>query len=115
MISRYVVSLMAAIALAAGPAEARKRNETPAPAPAATPAAPALPKAVAAPLPIDELMPVLDRAGLILVQTEPLKLAQTQARLAAEPQPLRVPRERPVLPPLDIGPLIQVETRRSQA
>lgn len=74
-----------------------------------------LPKAVPAPLPIDELLPVLDRAGLILVQTEPLKLAETQARLAAEARPARVPRERPVLPPLDVGPLIQVETRRSQA
>ncbi|GAB4463872.1 MAG: hypothetical protein OHK0044_00310 [Burkholderiaceae bacterium] len=84
------------------------------PPPAAAPA-PVLPKAAPAPLPIDELLPVLDRAGLILVQTEPLKLAETQARLAAEPKPVRVPRERPALPPLDTGPLIQVETRRSQA
>ncbi|MEW5881246.1 MAG: hypothetical protein AB1761_12470, partial [Pseudomonadota bacterium] len=84
-----------------------------APTPAAISVAPALPKAAPAPLPIDELLPVLDRAGLILVQTEPLKLAETQARLAAEPRPPRVPRERPVLPPLDVGPLIQVETRRS--
>ncbi len=89
----------------------------PAPPPAvavpagATAGAPVLPKAVPAPLPIDELLPVLDRAGLILVQTEPLKLAETQARLAAEPRPVRVPRERPILPPLDTGPLIQVETR----
>jgi ribonuclease E len=66
-------------------------------------------------LPIDELLPVLDRAGLILVQTEPVKLAETQARLAAEPKPVRAPRERPAAPPLDVGPLIQVETRRSEA
>ena len=103
------------------PAAAPAPRPAPAPAPTAAPmpaaitAAPALPKAVPAPLPIDELLPVLDRAGLILVQTEPLKLAETQARLAAEPRPVRVPRERPVLPPLDVGPLIQVETRRAAA
>ncbi len=111
-------------AVAAAPAQlAAAAEPTPAPAPAvavpptppAITVAPVLPKAVPAPLPIDELLPVLDRAGLILVQTEPLKLAETQARLAAEPRPVRVPRERPVLPPLDVGPLIQVETRRSQA
>jgi ribonuclease E len=120
----------AAPAAAAPPQPAPERRQPaaapaprPAPAPAAAPmpaaigasAAPALPKAVPAPLPIDELLPVLDRAGLILVQTEPLKLAETQARLAAEPRPVRVPRERPVLPPLDVGPLIQVETRRAAA
>ncbi len=107
------------------PAPAPKTTAAPAPAPAPVPVepppptaiakAPMLPKATPAPLPIDELLTVLDRAGLILVQTEPLKLAETQARLAAEPRPIRVPRERPVLPPLDAGPLIQVETRGSQA
>jgi hypothetical protein len=35
------------------------------------------------------------------------------ARIAREPRPERVPRQRPALPPLDSGPLIQVETRRS--
>ncbi|GIL04643.1 MAG: hypothetical protein AMXMBFR72_29270 [Betaproteobacteria bacterium] len=105
----------APVQLAPAPTPAPAPAFAAAPAPAAIAVTPVLPKAVPAPLPIDELMPVLDRAGLILVQTEPLKLAETQARLAAEPRPLRVPRERPVLPPLDIGPLIQVETRRSQA
>ena len=43
-----------------------------------------------------------DRAG---------KLEQTQTRMAAEAGAARVPRERPVLPPLDERPLLQVETR----
>jgi ribonuclease E len=75
------------------------------------PATVALPVAQPAPLPIEQLQPVLELAGLVLVQTEPVKQAEAAARLAAEPRPSRVPRERPVLPPLDEVPLIQVETR----
>jgi ribonuclease E len=55
---------------------------------------------------------VLERAGLTLVQTEPARLAEVLARFAGEARPVRVPRERPVLPPLDTGPLVQVETQR---
>jgi ribonuclease E len=66
-----------------------------------------------APMPIDELQPLLARAGLTLVQTEPMKLADVLARFEREPKPVRTPRERPVLPPLDTGPLVQVETRGS--
>jgi ribonuclease E len=54
---------------------------------------------------------VLEVAGLTLVETEPAKHAEAVARLAAEPTPVREPRERLVLPPLDDGPLVQVETR----
>lgn len=64
-----------------------------------------------APMQLSELAPVLDRAGLILVQTEAQRLAAVQAAIRAEVRPARVPRERPVLPPLDEGPLVQVETR----
>ena len=71
------------------------------------------PVAIPAPMPVDELQPVLERAGLILVQTEPMKLADVVARIAQEPRPVRMPRERQALPPLDSGPLIQVETRRN--
>lgn len=92
------------------PASSSSPTCTSAPAPAAL-ATPALPKPAPAPMPIDELLPMLERAGLILVQTAPEKLAQAQARLAAQPPALRVPRERPVLPPVDSGPLIQVHTR----
>jgi ribonuclease E len=69
------------------------------------------PTVVPAPMPVEALRPVLEQAGLTLVQTEPQKLADVLARFAAEAKPPRVPRERPVLPPLDTGPLVQVETR----
>jgi ribonuclease E len=71
-----------------------------------------LPVATPSPMPIEQLQPVLELAGLTLVQTEPVKLEEARARLAHEPTPVRVPRERPILPPLDTRPLIQVETRR---
>jgi ribonuclease E len=74
-----------------------------------------LPDVTPAPMPIEQLQGVLQLAGLSLVQTEPGKFSETQARMAAEPRPVRVPRERPQLPPLDEGPLIQVETRRGQS
>ncbi|HET9023286.1 MAG TPA: ribonuclease E/G [Burkholderiaceae bacterium] len=74
----------------------------------------ALPAAQPAPLPIDQLQPVLELAGLTLVQTEPGKHAEAVARLASEPRPRRMPRERPVLPPLEETPLVQVETRPAQ-
>ncbi|MDZ7652318.1 MAG: Rne/Rng family ribonuclease [Burkholderiaceae bacterium] len=88
----------------------------PTPAPqivVAASAAPQTPVVRPAPLPIEQLLPVLQGVGLHLVQTESSKLAQTQAKMAAEPKPMRVSRERPVLPPLDSGPLVQVETRRT--
>jgi ribonuclease E len=75
------------------------------------PATVALPAALAAPLPIDQLQPVLELAGLTLVQTQPEKHAEAVARLATEPRPARPPRERPVLPPMQESPLVQVETR----
>jgi ribonuclease E len=74
----------------------------------------ALPVAQPAPLPVDQLQPVLELAGLTLVQTEPSKHADAVARLASEPRPHRVPRERPILPPLEEAPLVQVETRAAQ-
>jgi ribonuclease E len=74
-----------------------------------------LPEVSPAPMPIEQLQAVLQLAGLSLVQTEPGKFSETQARLAADPRPVRVPRERPQLPPLDDGPLIQVETRPGQS
>jgi ribonuclease E len=87
-----------------------------APAPVSQPAAQiVLPRAEVTPMAVESLTPLLERAGLILVQTAADKLAEVQQRIAAEPKPVRVPRERPPLPPLDVGPLIQVETRRHDA
>jgi len=103
---------------AAGPAAAAAAG-LPEPMPAAAPiiVAPSLAMVVAepAPMPIEQLQPMLEQAGLLLVQTEPMKLADVLARFEREPKPARVPRERPVLPPLDVGPLIQVETRQGSA
>ena len=73
----------------------------------------ALPVVQQAPLPIEELQPVLQSAGLMLVQTAPERHAETLAKMAAEPQPPRARRERPQLPPMDDAPLVQVETQRS--
>jgi ribonuclease E len=56
---------------------------------------------------------VLELAGLTLVQTEETKLSEARTRMAGEPKPARVPRERQPLPPLDTRPLMQVETRRT--
>lgn len=85
-----------------------------APLPAAAPII--VPPAVTpAPMPLEQLRPVLEQAGLTLVQTQPAKLADVLARFAGEARPVRVPRERPALPPLDTGPLVQVETRRPPA
>ncbi len=63
------------------------------------------------PMPVEQLQSVLELAGLTLVQTEQAKLEQARERMASEPPPVRAPRERPVLSPLDAGPLVQVETR----
>ncbi len=54
----------------------------------------ALPVVQQAPLPIDELQPVLQSAGLMLVQTAPERHAETQAKMASEPPPPRARRER---------------------
>jgi ribonuclease E len=92
-------------------------------APAAVPRAPVAPATVSvpaskppvaepAPLPVDELLPVLEGAGLQLVQTEADKLAQAQIRMQAQPRPVHAPRLRPHLPAPDESELVQVETRR---
>ncbi|WP_236748751.1 hypothetical protein [Acidovorax carolinensis] len=51
-------------------------------------------------------------SGLQWVNSDAEKIAAVQAAIAAEPQPIRVPRERPPAVVLDEGPLVLVETRR---
>ena len=91
-------------------------------APAAVAAAPAetapvagLPKVASYTLPADALITVASSVGLQWVQSDAAKVAQVQAQIAAEPKPVHVPRERPVLPPLSTEPLILVETRKDLA
>jgi ribonuclease E len=97
-------------ALAESPKPAAPSDSEPLPA-----AAPIIvaPPVTPAPMPVDDLQPILEQAGLKLVQTEPGKLADVLNRFASEAKPVRVPRERPVPPPLETGPLVQVETRRT--
>jgi len=73
----------------------------------------ALPVVQQAPLPVEELQPVLESAGLVLVQTAPERHAETLANMATEARPPRIPRERPLLPPMDDASLVQVETQRT--
>ncbi len=87
----------------------------PAPAPAPAPAqaaSTAMPRVASYSLPVDEMQQVAASSGLQWVGSDPSKVAAAQAAAAAEPQPLRVPRERPPVPKLDDGPLVLVETHR---
>jgi ribonuclease E len=79
-------------------------------APAA--AARALPKVQSYELPLQDLTQVASSSGLQWVNSDASKIAEAQAAMAAEPQTVRVPRERPPAPQLDAGPLVLVETKR---
>ena len=63
-------------------------------------------------LPLSELAQVAQGAELVWVNSNAERVAQVQAAIAAEPLPVHVPRERPVLPPLDELPPVRVETKR---
>ena len=63
-------------------------------------------------LDVDRLAQVAQAAGLQWVQSDADKVAQAQAAIAAEPQPIRVPREPKPVVLADDGPLVLVETRR---
>jgi ribonuclease E len=63
-------------------------------------------------LAIDDLNGIADSAGLIWVNSDAGKIRAVQEAIAAEPQPVRVPRERPSRVVVDEGPLVLVETRK---
>ena len=96
----------APVARAAAPAAPA---QSPAPAPAA---ATGLPRVQPFTLPVGELQQVAAASGLQWVNSDADKVAAVRAAIAAEPQPIRVPRERPPAVVLDEGPLVLVETRR---
>ena len=77
-----------------------------------TPAQAGLPTVSAYKLPIDSLQQLAQQSGLVWVNSDAAKIASVQAAIAAEPQPVRVPRERPPAVVLNEGPLILVETRK---
>ena len=63
-------------------------------------------------LQIDSLQQVAQSSGLVWVNSDADKVAAVQAAIAAEPQPARVPRERPPAVVVNEGPLVLVETRK---
>ena len=71
-----------------------------------------MPRVQAYTLPLQSLQEVAQASGLQWVNSDSDKVAAVQAAIAAEPQPIRVPRERPPLVVQDAGPLVLVETRR---
>lgn len=85
----------------------------PAPAPmASAPLRATPPKVQPFNLPVAELAQVAEGSGLEWVNSDADKIAAAQAAIAAEPQPVRVPRERPPMVVIDEGPLVLVETRK---
>ncbi|HEX5685246.1 MAG TPA: Rne/Rng family ribonuclease [Ideonella sp.] len=81
----------------------------PAPAPAPAPAPVRVEPYVLA---MDELQRIADTAGLTWVNSDADKIRAAQDAMAAEPQPVHVPRERPPVVVVDEGPLVLVETRK---
>jgi len=63
-------------------------------------------------LPMGQLQQVASGSGLEWVNSNPERIAQVQAAIAAEPKPVHVPRERPAPIVIDKGPLVLVETKR---
>jgi ribonuclease E len=98
----------------------------------AAPVMPALPMAAAAPvvptvvamaapvavapaafeLPLDSLQAVAESAGLQWVNSDTAKIRAVQAAMAAEVKPVHVPRERPMVAPVEEAALVLVETRK---
>ena len=76
------------------------------------PVAASMPKIAAFDLPLAQLQQVAQSSGLEWVNSNPERIAQIQAAIAAEPRPVHVPRERPAPVVLDEGPLILVETKK---
>ncbi len=86
-------------------------------APVAAEVAPAavtsgMPKLQSFALPMAELAQVAQNSGLNWVNSDAAKIAAVQASIAAEPKPVRVPRERPVVAKAEAAPLVMIETKR---
>lgn len=75
-------------------------------------AATGMPKLQPFALPLAELAQVAQSSGLSWVNSDSGKIAAVQAAIAAEPKPIRVPRERPAAVRIDAAPLVLVETKR---
>ncbi len=71
-----------------------------------------MPKIAAYNLPQAQLQQIVASAGLQWVNSDSEKVAAAQAAIAAEPQPVHIPRERPAPVAISNEPLVLVETRR---
>ncbi len=71
-----------------------------------------MPRVQAYTLPVGDLVQLARDVGLEWVNSDADKVAAVQAAIAAEPQPVRIPRERPPVVVIDEGPLVLVETRK---
>ena len=92
--------------------ERREAEKATAPVATPTPVATGLPAVPAFELSIESLQQVAQSSGLEWVNSNPEKVAQAQAAIAAEPKPIHVPREPRPAVVLDEGPLVLVETRK---
>jgi ribonuclease E len=114
-VSEPVSAPVAAAPVAAAPAPVAPAVVVAATKAAAAPAAVAtgsMPKVSGYALPQDDLIQVAQGSGLQWVNTSADSVAKVQAAIAAEPQPVHVPRERPAAVSIDAGPLVLVETKR---
>jgi ribonuclease E len=71
-----------------------------------------MPKIGSFQLPIDDLNTLAINSGLEWINSDPDKVTLVAAAIAAEPAPIRIPRERLPHIVIDEGPLILVETRK---
>ena len=85
---------------------------TPVVAAVASPTVHRMPSIGAYTLPLLQLEQVASGSGLEWVNSNPERIAQVQAAIAAEPRPVHVARERPAPIVIDEGPLVLVETKR---
>ncbi len=63
-------------------------------------------------LPVTELEQMAQHSGLTWIRSDADKVAAVQADIAAQPQPVHIPRERPPVVAQDDRPLVLVETKR---
>jgi ribonuclease E len=75
-------------------------------------AKPGMPIVLAYSLPVDTLKLIAEQSGLAWVNSDTAKVVAAQVAIAAEPQPVHVPRERPAPIIMDDKPLVLVETKR---
>lgn len=84
----------------------------PPPPAGAAPMPAGLPKVQPFVLPMDELAQVAESSGLRWINSDAEKISAVQVAIAAQPPAIHVPRARQVLPVVDEGPLMLVETKR---